>query len=110
MMNYSRWLATRSCFFPLCFLVLVCGCWTAPQALGGPTPLYSPKMEEMQMSGYRGAPSAISNAAPFDPAKLAAMDAAINQAIVDKKCPGGVLWVEHRGVDRKSTRLNSSHL
>jgi uncharacterized protein YbbC (DUF1343 family)/CubicO group peptidase (beta-lactamase class C family) len=55
-------------------------------------------MEEMQMSGYRGAPPALSNAAPFDPAKLAAMDAAINQAIVDKKCPGGVLWVEHRGV------------
>ena len=98
MMNYPRSLATRSCFFPLSFLVLVCGCWTAPQAFGGPTPLYSPKMEEMQMSGYRGAPPALSNAAPFDPAKLAAMDAAINQAIGDKKCPGGVLWVEHRGV------------
>jgi uncharacterized protein YbbC (DUF1343 family) len=26
------------------------------------------------------------------------MDAVINQAIADKKCPGGVLWVEHRGV------------
>ena len=26
------------------------------------------------------------------------MDAAINQAIADKKCPGGVLWLEHRGV------------
>ena len=30
--------------------------------------------------------------------KLAEMDAAIDQAIADKKCPGGVLWVEHRGV------------
>lgn len=25
------------------------------------------------------------------------MDAAINRAVADKKCPGGVLWVEHRG-------------
>ncbi len=33
----------------------------------------------------------------FRPEKLAEMDAAINQAIADKKCPGGVLWVEHRG-------------
>jgi uncharacterized protein YbbC (DUF1343 family)/CubicO group peptidase (beta-lactamase class C family) len=29
--------------------------------------------------------------------KLAEMDAAINQAIADKKCPGGVLWFEHNG-------------
>jgi uncharacterized protein YbbC (DUF1343 family)/CubicO group peptidase (beta-lactamase class C family) len=26
------------------------------------------------------------------------MDAAINRAIADKKCPGGVLWLEHRGM------------
>ena len=32
------------------------------------------------------------------PKKLAEMDAAINQAIADKRCPGGVLWFEHRGV------------
>jgi uncharacterized protein YbbC (DUF1343 family)/CubicO group peptidase (beta-lactamase class C family) len=25
------------------------------------------------------------------------MDSAINQAIAEKKCPGGVLWLEHRG-------------
>jgi CubicO group peptidase (beta-lactamase class C family) len=29
--------------------------------------------------------------------KLAAMDTAIERAIADKKCPGGVLWVEHNG-------------
>ena len=29
------------------------------------------------------------------PEKLAAMDAAINEAIADRRCPGGVLWVEH---------------
>ena len=33
----------------------------------------------------------------FNPAKLQQMDNAINQAIADKKCPGGVLWVEHNG-------------
>src|SRR5215831_15335585 len=33
----------------------------------------------------------------FRPEKLAEMDATIDQAIADKKCPGGVLWVEHRG-------------
>ncbi|PYJ06688.1 MAG: hypothetical protein DME25_06000, partial [Verrucomicrobia bacterium] len=34
----------------------------------------------------------------FHPEKLAEMDAAISQAIADKKCPGGVLWLEHAGV------------
>ncbi|HWX18827.1 MAG TPA: exo-beta-N-acetylmuramidase NamZ domain-containing protein [Candidatus Binatia bacterium] len=33
----------------------------------------------------------------FRPEKLAEMDAAINQAIAEKRCPGGVLWLEHRG-------------
>lgn len=33
----------------------------------------------------------------FYPEKLAEMDAAINQAIADKRTPGGVLWFEHRG-------------
>jgi uncharacterized protein YbbC (DUF1343 family)/CubicO group peptidase (beta-lactamase class C family) len=36
-------------------------------------------------------------AKPFRADKLAEMDAAINQAIADKKCPGGVLWFEHQG-------------
>ena len=29
--------------------------------------------------------------------KLAAMDAAIREAITNHQCPGGVLWLEHRG-------------
>jgi CubicO group peptidase (beta-lactamase class C family) len=33
----------------------------------------------------------------FRAEKLAAMDAAILQAIADNKCPGGVLWVERNG-------------
>jgi len=33
----------------------------------------------------------------FRPEVLAEMDADINQAIADHKCPGGVLWLEHRG-------------
>jgi CubicO group peptidase (beta-lactamase class C family) len=33
----------------------------------------------------------------FRPEKLAAMDAAIEQAIADHECPGGVLWLEHEG-------------
>lgn len=36
-------------------------------------------------------------ARPFRVEKLAEMDAAINQAIADMKCPGGVLWFEHQG-------------
>src|SRR5439155_19116594 len=32
------------------------------------------------------------------PEKLAEMAAAINEAIAANKCPGGVLWFEHRGV------------
>ena len=39
-----------------------------------------------------------SSVAPLLPPKLAEADAAINQAIADKRCPGGVLWLEHRGV------------
>ena len=34
----------------------------------------------------------------FRPEKLEAMDAAVNQAIADKQIPGGVLWLEHRGM------------
>src|SRR5438105_4518522 len=38
-----------------------------------------------------------STPAVFRPEKLAEMDAAINEAIAARKCPGGVLWFEHRG-------------
>src|SRR5258706_15768911 len=31
------------------------------------------------------------------PTKLMAIDTAINQAIAEKCCPGGVLWLEHHG-------------
>jgi uncharacterized protein YbbC (DUF1343 family)/CubicO group peptidase (beta-lactamase class C family) len=34
----------------------------------------------------------------FRQEKLAEMDAAINQAVAEKRCPGAVLWVEHRGI------------
>ena len=33
----------------------------------------------------------------FNPDKLAAMDAAIESAITNHRCPGGVLWLEHDG-------------
>jgi uncharacterized protein YbbC (DUF1343 family) len=36
--------------------------------------------------------------AVFHPAKLAELDAAITNAIAQKKCPGGVLWLERDGV------------
>lgn len=36
-------------------------------------------------------------AATLRPEKLAAMDAAIQEAIAAKECPGGVLWLEHAG-------------
>jgi uncharacterized protein YbbC (DUF1343 family)/CubicO group peptidase (beta-lactamase class C family) len=73
MMKYSRRLAARPCCFSLCFLLWLCACRSAP-------------------------PARNSSAEPFLLPKLAEMDAAINQAIADRKCPGGVLWVEHRGV------------
>jgi uncharacterized protein YbbC (DUF1343 family)/CubicO group peptidase (beta-lactamase class C family) len=31
--------------------------------------------------------------------KLVEMEAVVNEAIAEKKCPGGVLWVGHRGFD-----------
>jgi uncharacterized protein YbbC (DUF1343 family) len=36
-------------------------------------------------------------AAPFRAEKLAEIDAAIEDAITQRRCPGGVLWIEHRG-------------
>lgn len=33
----------------------------------------------------------------FRPEKLSEMDTAINEAIANHKCPGGVLWLEHEG-------------
>lgn len=34
----------------------------------------------------------------FRPDRLAAMDNAVEEAIAAKKIPGGVLWIEHRGI------------
>ncbi len=48
----------------------------------------------LALTACRTPPPAV---APFRADKLAAMDAAITQAIADKKCPGGVLWLERTG-------------
>ncbi len=73
MMKLLRSLSVRPGLLALCLLLGFSACKTPP-------------------------PPARSAGAPFYPAKLAEMDAAINRAIADKKCPGGVLWLEHRGV------------
>src|SRR5690348_13811714 len=44
----------------------------------------------------------------LQPEKLAEMDAAINEAVAEKRCPGGVLWVEHRGVSHHKAFGNRS--
>ena len=62
--------------WPLCFLLCLCACKTPPP----PPP---PPPHSATTSLY--------------PDKLAEMDAAITRAIADKTCPGGVLWVDHRG-------------
>jgi CubicO group peptidase (beta-lactamase class C family) len=59
-------------------LLGACGCHTLPHATPPTTA------------------AALTNT--FFPDKLAAMDAAIEQAIVDGRCPGGVLWLERTGV------------
>ncbi len=50
-----------------------------------------PRNEPLSQS----APPAKAAAPSFREDKLAEMDAAITRAIADKKCPGGVLWLEH---------------
>jgi CubicO group peptidase (beta-lactamase class C family) len=40
---------------------------------------------------------AVQAAVPFKEDKLREMDAVIEKAIAEKKCPGGVLWLEHDG-------------
>lgn len=80
MMKCSRSVAARLGLLALCFLLCLSACKSQPQPPGAEPPPRS------------------SAGMPFDPAKLAEMDAAINRAIADKQCPGGVLWLEHRGV------------
>jgi uncharacterized protein YbbC (DUF1343 family)/CubicO group peptidase (beta-lactamase class C family) len=82
-MKYSLSLAARaSSFFSFCFLLCSCASKSPPPPPSTPTPFY--------------------------PAKLAEMDAAINHAIADKKCPGGVLWLEHQGASYHKTYGNRS--
>src|ERR1035437_1031144 len=71
-MKYLRRLSACPPFVSLCLLVCLCACNTTPPARLVAAPFYAPKLAEM--------------------------DAAIDQAIAARKCPGGVLWVEHRGV------------
>ncbi len=72
MMKYSRRLAACSGYLSLCLLVCLCACKSSPPARTTAAPFYAPKLAEM--------------------------DAAIDRAIAGKRCPGGVLWLEHRGV------------
>src|ERR1700690_1378258 len=72
MMKHARGLAAGFGFLSLSLLLCLCACQSAP-----PAPIV---------------------AASFPPPKLAEMDAVVNQAIADKRCPGAVLWCEHRGV------------
>src|SRR2546427_12683249 len=44
-----------------------------------------------------GSPDSARFASILHPEKLVEMDAAIETAISNKMCPGGVLWFEHRG-------------
>src|SRR5450759_3560432 len=71
MINRSRSRGTCLCFFSLCLLLCVCACKSTPPATTAGAPFYAPKLAEME--------------------------AVINQAIMDKRCPGAVLWLEHRG-------------
>ena len=72
MMQHARGLAAGFGFLALSLLLCLCACQSAP-----PAPIV---------------------AAPFYAPKLAEMDEVIDQAIADKRCPGAVLWLEHRGV------------
>ena len=71
-MKYSGSLAARTRFLSLAVLL----CWTA----------------------CKSPPSPSIAATPFYPGKLAEMDDAIYRAIAERQCPGGVLWLEHRGL------------
>src|ERR1035437_3807944 len=72
MMKYLRRLSAAPASVFLCFLVCLCSCRTSPPARTVAAPFYAPKLAEM--------------------------DAAIERAIEGKRCPGGVLWLEHPGV------------
>jgi len=51
-------------------------------------------LEGMLAQAVAGASSAEGQ---FRPEKIAEMDSAIHRAISDNRCPGGVVWIEHRG-------------
>jgi uncharacterized protein YbbC (DUF1343 family) len=62
------------------------------------SPLLALALAGLCLNACKTTPPPPSADSSFYPAKLAEMDAAIEQAIADKKCPGGVLWLEHNGV------------
>lgn len=61
---------------------------------------------------FLGVPSAVHSGAEnaFRTEKLSEIDKTILQAIADKKCPGGVLWFEHRGFNYHKTYGNRALL
>ena len=81
-MKYSFGVFARSSFVSVSLLVCLCG-WTA-----------SPLVADTPQA--------------FRPEKLAEMDDAINEAIKEKRCPGGVLWFEHRGLSYHKAYGNRS--
>jgi hypothetical protein len=60
--------------------------------------LFASKFSRILLAvGMTSASASAETQAVLRPEILAEMDAAIVQAIADKQCPGGVLWVEHNG-------------
>lgn len=55
-----------------------------------------------------GALAAVAPETGFQTEKLREIDQAIGQTITDKGCPGGVLWLEHRGVSYHKAYGNRS--
>ena len=70
-------------------LLLLCGCQPHTRITRPPAPAPTPSVP--------AAPSTPKQPEVFENEKLREMDQAIQQAIADHKCPGGVLWLEREG-------------
>jgi uncharacterized protein YbbC (DUF1343 family) len=97
-------LARRSLGVGGAAVALLAGCSTSNPETPPPAPAPSAAVAApaAPASAPRVAPTAPPVAASvFDPAKLAAIDTAIAEAIAAKKIPGGVLWLERDGATHR---------
>src|SRR5437899_12585552 len=85
-------------FVPTLYGARICCGWGQPRSglfAAAPPHVYSALAFFVCWLAICAALPVLAGPTAFRPEKLDAMDGAINQAIAEKRIPGGVLWFEH---------------